>query len=1033
MRCIHLILPALLLLLSGCTGLAVTDIWTDDPDVRQGVGDTWRDGADTAPVGFDVAVTPETVEEPDLFFELSEEETTLGCQPGEGCFLDGCEENSDCLFGWCVGHMGEDVCTRTCEEECPPGWACKAAGSGGPDVVYICVSNFANLCRPCFSGDNCQGTAGEEDVCVDYGDEGSFCGGKCATNEDCPWGFSCSETQTVDGIAVKQCVADAGVCPCTGKSVELALWTPCEAINEFGTCDGKRVCAQEGLLECDAPLPAVEECNGKDDNCDGDIDEETCDDGNSCTIDGCQGEEGCVYTPQDLGECLDGDSCTIGDHCEEGICVGTPIDCDDDNPCTDDSCDGLGGCAFEVNNAVCDDGDPCTVADQCSASVCAGTAVSCECQEDADCAVLEDGNLCNGTLVCDQSKLPYLCAVDPVTVIQCPQPEGLDAICLQAHCEPETGECSLVPDHEGFACDDGDACIMNEKCVAGQCAGGVAPLCNDGNPCTGDSCDEVQGCLFVPNSAACDDGNVCTIGDVCADGECAAGAQTLQCDDYNPCTSDECQPGVGCGSVPDDTLECDDNNPCTEGDHCSAGACVVTGTMDCDDKDPCTNDFCNPSQGCVHKLNAAPCDDGNACTLGDVCDMGTCAGPQDLLCDDDNACTQDGCDPAAGCTFASAPGECDDENACTTGDVCTQGKCKATGIIDCDDDNSCTTDACDVDAGCVSLPIEGDCEDGDLCTSGDYCDGGVCKPGVAVVCDDGKVCTDDSCNSALGCVANHNQADCDDGNACTTGDICAEGECTGPEEFDCNDNNVCTDDSCNPYLGCVNAFNQEPCSDNDACTENDGCLLGECQPGEPLVCSDGNVCTDDTCDAQKGCEFVLNLVPCDDGDACTVDDSCANGICQPGEALSCDDGNDCTENDCSPDDGCVYPPITPCCGNGVPEQGEQCDDGNTNNNDSCANNCTTQQYTNGMGGHYYTTSTSRETNSKLACESHWGANQCCNDGCGSCNHRGYHKCGTPNCNGSTYWNYLSTDQFLDCGWVNPNEILVSYDNKNWVQ
>jgi cysteine-rich repeat protein len=31
----------------------------------------------------------------------------------------------------------------------------------------------------------------------------------------------------------------------------------------------------------------------------------------------------------------------------------------------------------------------------------------------------------------------------------------------------------------------------------------------------------------------------------------------------------------------------------------------------------------------------------------------------------------------------------------------------------------------------------------------------------------------------------------------------------------------------------------------------------------------------------------------------------------------------------------------PVCGNGVPEPGEQCDDGNPNNTDACANNCTT--------------------------------------------------------------------------------------------
>jgi len=129
--------------------------------------------------------------------------------------------------------MGEGVCTKGCQEECPPGWTCKAVAGTEPDLVFVCVSDFTNLCRPCEDGNDCKSLVGAEDVCVDYGPDGNFCGGACETNDDCPWGFSCDDVETVDGIETKQCVNDGGDCPCTTKAVDLALWTPCESTSKI--------------------------------------------------------------------------------------------------------------------------------------------------------------------------------------------------------------------------------------------------------------------------------------------------------------------------------------------------------------------------------------------------------------------------------------------------------------------------------------------------------------------------------------------------------------------------------------------------------------------------------------------------------------------------------------------------------------------------------------------------------------------------------------------------------------------------------
>ena len=193
------------------------------------------------------------------------------CLPGEGCFLDKCSDNSKCMSGWCVQHMGENVCTVPCVEECPTGLKCKQV-SGGPDIVFICISTVANLCKPCLTNADCV-TVGAEDVCVDYGEQGNFCGGGCGQDDDCPWGFSCQDVVTVDGAQLQQCVSEQGVCPCTEASYALGLWTSCYIANEHGQCQGKRVCTAAGLTDCDAQEPAPESCDGVDNNCDGTVDE----------------------------------------------------------------------------------------------------------------------------------------------------------------------------------------------------------------------------------------------------------------------------------------------------------------------------------------------------------------------------------------------------------------------------------------------------------------------------------------------------------------------------------------------------------------------------------------------------------------------------------------------------------------------------------------------------------------------------------------------------------------------------------------
>ncbi|MEY3013500.1 MAG: hypothetical protein RIT45_2235 [Pseudomonadota bacterium] len=103
--------------------------------------------------------------------------------------------------------------------------------------------------------------------------------------------------------------------------------------------------------------------------------------------------------------------------------------------------------------------------------------------------------------------------------------------------------------------------------------------CDDGQPCTTDSCDKATGaCVHTPAAvgSACDDGDACTSKDACdAKGLCLGALGS--CDDGNACTADSCDPWLGSCRHDATNEPCDDGQPCTWGDHCVGGACTSGG------------------------------------------------------------------------------------------------------------------------------------------------------------------------------------------------------------------------------------------------------------------------------------------------------------------------------------------------------------------------------------------------------------------------------------------------------------------------
>jgi len=126
---------------------------------------------------------------------------------------------------------------------------------------------------------------------------------------------------------------------------------------------------------------------------------------------------------------------------------------------------------------------------------------------------------------------------------------------------------------------------------------------------------------------------------------------------------------------------CDDGDACTIGDTLRDGRCIPgAGTPDCDDGNRCTDDMCYPEMGCVHENSMKTCDDNDACTTADICFGGACVGGYRITCPAPDSCHRAGmCDPATGLCYnpTLANGTpCDDGDLCTTGDACQGGTCK---------------------------------------------------------------------------------------------------------------------------------------------------------------------------------------------------------------------------------------------------------------------------------------------------------------------------------------------------------------------
>ncbi len=870
---------------------------------------------------------------------------TGDCEPATGCVATPVQNGSPCDDGeFCTVDDGctDGACTAGQPRDCSDAGAPCAPGECD-EAANECVANNAGGAEACDDDNPCT-----QDICdpaegCDYKKlTGTPCDDESDCTEDDSCGFGVCQGNGIDCSDANPCTNDA--CnPATGciNEPNSELCTDNNACTQGDECiDGFCIAGQP--LVCDDGNPCTNDSCFPANGCIHTANDELCDDGedctygdqcfssacvsgqllncddnNSCTDDVCHPIFGCTFEADNNNNCTDDSECTVNDNCQDGMCVYvSDLNCDDGNVCTDDSCTEEFGCINAANEALCNDGDYCTIGDKCGGGTClaGGLALNCNdgnqctldvCVPNKGCVNNQTGGVCNDGNACTKNDVCAGSVCVPGAFLDCSDNNP----CTVETCDVNTG-CKFSYAQE--TCSDGNICTVGDNCQSGNCVGKSIFDCDDGNPCTDDSCQPVSGCIHVPNAIPCSDGDTCTIGDTCIQGFCKS-SETLDCDDGNVCTLDICDKVTGCvfQAIPG---FCDDLNECTSDDQCLGGACVGVGTLKCDDNNSCTLDTCEPNGGCSNKPLETTCNDGNPCTLNDLCFAGECQAGTDMNCSDGNPCTDDSCDVTGTCVHAPNESACSDGNACTLGDLCVEGKCSSTGMADCDDGNQCTADWCDVLTGCLHEPKEGPCEDGNLCTLGDTCINAFCSgSGGAINCDDGNLCTVDVCDPQVGCSFQDAIGDCDDSNGCTVNDVCSKGKCLGVAA-DCDDNSVCTDDSCTPLEGCIHTTNTKKCNDGDACTNFDECLDGACL-GEPISCSDGNECTEDVCDFVVGCVHQISLKNCSDGNVCTVNDQCKDGQCS-GKVIPCDDNNPCTTDTCDTALGCTFTPNQEICNDG---------------------------------------------------------------------------------------------------------------------